>query len=340
MARLKMKEWKSQLMDQGQRSAMPIMTHPGIDMIGRRVIDAVTDGEVHFQAIKAMADHFPTVAATMIMDLTVEAEAFGCRINFAENEVPTVVERLVKDFESVEKLQVPSMNAGRTKEYLKAARLAADNIHHKPVFGGCIGPFSLAGRLFDMTEIMTAAFMEPEMIHVLLEKCTAFLMEYALALKKNGMNGLIMAEPAAGLLDESMCDTFSSFYIRQIVEAVQEDDFLFILHNCGNTGQVTQSMIRTGALGLHFGNRIDMVQTLRQVPPDILVFGNLDPVSVFKMASPDELKRAASRLMEETSEYDNFVLSSGCDTPPGVSMENILAFYEALHEYNKQLIGV
>jgi uroporphyrinogen decarboxylase len=340
MARLKMKVWKSRLMDQGQRSAMPIMTHPGIVMIGKKVMDAVTDGEVHFQAIKAMADHFPAVAATMIMDLTVEAEAFGCRINFAENEVPTVAERLVNDFESVEKLQVPSVNAGRTKEYVKAARLAAEHIHHKPVFGGCIGPFSLAGRLFDMTEIMTAAFMEPDTIHVLLDKCTAFLAAYAMELKKNGMNGLIMAEPAAGLLDESMCDTFSSVYIRRIVEAVQDDDFLFMLHNCGNTGQVTQSMIRTGAQGLHFGNRIDMVQTLGQVPGNILVFGNLDPVGAFKMASPDELKRMASGLMEATGDYKNFVLSSGCDTPPGVPVENIRAFYEAVHEYNKQLIGI
>lgn len=335
-----MKEWKLKVMEQGRRSAMPIMTHPGIDMIRKRVLDAVTDGEIHFQAIRAMADHFPTLAATMIMDLTVEAEAFGCRISFAEHEVPTVAERLVQDAKSVADLPVPSLNAGRTKEYIKAAQLAAENIHHKPVFGGCIGPFSLAGRLFDMTEIMTAAFIEPETIHALLEKCTVFLMDYAKELKKSGLNGLIMAEPAAGLLDESMCDMFSSGYIGRIVEAVQDDDFLFILHNCGNTGHVTRSMLRTGAQGLHFGNRIDMVSTLEQVPADILVFGNLDPVGAFKMASADDMNRMVCELLEVTVNYNNFVLSSGCDTPPGVPMENIYAFYNALHDYNKQLIDM
>ena len=30
------------------------MTHPGIEMIGREVYDAVTDGRVHYEAIKAV----------------------------------------------------------------------------------------------------------------------------------------------------------------------------------------------------------------------------------------------------------------------------------------------
>ena len=339
MAKFNMKAWKTQLMNQEQRSAMPIMTHPGISMIRKKVIDAVTDGEVHYQAIKALADHYPAAAATMIMDLTVEAEAFGCRINFTEEEVPTVAERLVSDHESVKKLEVPGTDRGRIKEYLKAARLAAENISQKPVFGGCIGPFSLAGRLYDMTEIMTAIFMEPDTIHELLEKCTSFLIAYSKELRKKGMNGLIMAEPAAGLLDESLCDIFSSAYIRRIVESVQDDHFLFILHNCGNTGQVTRSMIRTRAQGLHFGNRIDMVRSLREVPAGILVFGNLDPVGAFKMATPDEMSRMTCELLETTGDFKNFVISSGCDTPPGVTPENIRAFYSALRKYNHQLAG-
>jgi len=330
--------WKTNLINQEERSAMPIMTHPGIEMTGNRVIDAVTRGEIHFQAIEAMVSHFPTPAATMMMDLTVEAEAFGCGIRFADHEVPTVIKRAVHDQGSINSLPIPSLQSGRIGEYLKAGKLAAYNIHDRPVLGGCIGPFSLAGRLFDMTEIMTTAFLEPDSIEALLEKCTIFLRSYVLAMKDCGMNGIIMAEPAAGLLDESMCDRFSSVYIKRIVEAVQDDHFLFVLHNCGNTGHVTQSMIRTGAQGLHFGNKIDMVATLNEVPGNLLAFGNLDPVGVFKMASPDEVYAATADLLLASSGHRNFVLSSGCDTPPGVPPENISAFYTAVYEYNKQIL--
>jgi uroporphyrinogen decarboxylase len=55
-------------------------------------------------------------------------------------------------------------------QYLKTAQLAVDDVSDRPVFAGCIGPFSLAGRLYDMSEMMTALFLEPESIKRLLKK--------------------------------------------------------------------------------------------------------------------------------------------------------------------------
>jgi hypothetical protein len=72
-----MKKWIEQVMASEKRIALPIMTHPGIEYIGKTVREAVTDGEVHFAAIKALAERFPSAASTVIMDLTVEAEAFS-----------------------------------------------------------------------------------------------------------------------------------------------------------------------------------------------------------------------------------------------------------------------
>lgn len=331
---LNITEWVQKIKESKVRAAIPIMTHPGIEMIGKRVFDAVTNGTVHYQAIAALAAKYPASAATIIMDLTVESEAFGCKISFGDHEVPSVTERLVSDFDSVNNLRVPHINAGRIQEYLKASKLAAENIKDRPVFGGCIGPFSLAGRLFDMTEIMTAAIIDPETITLLLEKCTRFLLQYTLEMKKTGVNGIIIAEPAAGLLDETLCNEFSSKYVKQIVEKIQDDNFMVILHNCGNTGHLTQSMVNTGARGLHFGNRIDISQVLKEVPPSILVLGNLDPVGVFKMSDSKQIKDLTTELLKATEDYSNFVISSGCDTPPGVPKANVDAFFDAVNIYN------
>jgi uroporphyrinogen decarboxylase len=329
-----MKDWVYRINCPGHRAALPIMTHPGIEMISRKVLEAVTDGEIQYRAMQALADRYPGAASTMIMDLTVEAEAFGCRVSFPEHDVPAVMTPVAPDYLAVKQLEIPSLQSGRIPEYLKAARLAAQHIHDRPVLGGCIGPFSLAGRLFGLTEIMTASYLEPDTITLLIEKCTAFLMAYVLGMKKSGLNGIIMAEPAAGLLDEELCDQFSTAYIRHVVERVQDDHFLFILHNCGNTGQVTRSMVQTGARGLHLGNRIDIHQALREIPDTRLVLGNLDPVGAFKMATPEAMKQLTLNLLISTSGHPNFVLSSGCDTPPGVPEANIGAFFEAIQEFN------
>lgn len=337
---MNMHQWAQNLRESELRVAIPIMTHPGIEFTGKKVIDAVTSGQAQFEAIMAVNEHYPAAAATIIMDLTVEAEAFGCPILFADDEVPTVTGRIVSSAEDIANLTVPSLDKGRIGEYLKATRLAAGAIIDKPVLAGCIGPFSLAGRLYDMTEIMTAAFLEPESIHQLVGKATQFLISYIKEMKKTGARGIVIAEPAAGLLPSDLCQAFSSDFVKQIVDAVQDENFIVILHNCGNTGQVTAEMVNTGARGLHFGNKIDMVQVCREVPSDILVLGNLDPVNDFKMATADEMRARTTELLEKTSGFPNFIVSSGCDTPPHVPLANIEAFYEALKAFNGKLAKV
>lgn len=331
-----MKEWCREVMASPERIAIPIMTHPGIELCGKTVKQAVTNGEIHAEAIRKLNEAYPAAASTVIMDLTVEAECFGAEIVFTENEVPNVVGRLVQDHASISALQVPSIHSGRMPEYLKANKLAAEFITDKPVFGGCIGPFSLAGRLYDMSEMMMALYMEPDTIRLLLEKCTEFIISYLRAMKETGVNGVIIAEPAAGLVSNEDCSSFSSTYITRIVEELQDDYFMIVLHNCGNTGHCTAAMIETKAAGLHFGNKIDMVGVLQECPEDILVMGNIDPVGIFKMASPEKIKQETLSLLQKTSQWKNFILSSGCDVPPEVPMENITAFYEALNEYNHQ----
>lgn len=332
-----MKKWIQEVMASPKRIALPIMTHPGIEYIGKSVREAVTDGEVHFAAIKALAERYPSAACTVIMDLTVEAEAFGAKILIPEEEIPTVTDRLVSDAASVEALQIPSLDAGRVPEYLKANRLAAEQIKDRPVLAGCIGPFSLAGRLYDMSEIMVAIYIEPDVIMALLDKCTAFLIDYCKALKATGVAGVVMAEPAAGLLSNEDHQMYATPYIKQIVDAVQDDDFTVILHNCGNTGQCTGAMVESGAAAMHFGNLVDIPQALTEVPEDILVMGNLDPVGVLKQAAPEEVAAATSDLLEKTRGAKNFVISTGCDLPPAVPEANIKAFFGAVEAYNEKL---
>lgn len=334
--KIDMKKWREGLIAGNDVVAIPVMTHPGIELTGDTVRKAVSDGVAHSKAIVALADKYPTAAASVIMDLTVEAEAFGAEIAFSENAVPAVVGHMLNSADDIKALKVPSLRDGRVPQYLKANLLAARKITDRPVIAGCIGPFSLAGRLYDMSEIMVLIYQDPEAAHNLLAKCTEFILRYCKAIKETGVNGVLIAEPAAGLMSNDDCKRFSSDYVKHIVDNVQDDNFSVILHNCGNTGHCTQAMVATGAAGYHFGNKCDMAEVIRDVPPTALAMGNLDPVTVFKDASPEEMRKATAELLEKMKDHPNFVLSSGCDTPPYTPMANIDAFFDALHTYNSK----
>ena len=334
-----MKSWRQEILESSYRIAIPILTHPGIDMIGCSVREAVSDGKKHFLAIESLAKAYPAAACCTIMDLTLEAEAFGAHILFPEDDIPTVEGRLLEGTESIDSLVKPSAQAARLPQMIKACSLAAQNIKDRPVFGGVIGPYSLAGRLYDMTELMIGCMCGPDAMEILLQKCTDFLISYCKELKATGINGLMIAEPAAGLISADDCMRFSTKYIQQIVKAVQDDGFIFILHNCGTSGHCADAMVATGAMGLHFGNRADMEEMLKVSPKDVLVMGNIDPVSLFLQASPEQMYQETMALLESTALYPNFVLSSGCDVPPHIPQDNITAFYKALNDFNLRYNG-
>lgn len=329
-----MDEWLRSLPSTTTRKAMPIATFPGMELLNRPVTDIFFDGEVQVECMRALAERYPSVAALTAMDLSVEAEAFGSRVRLSDSEAPTVIGSIVANQEEVEALPVPPVGAGRTAEVLKAASLAADRIADRPVLGGLIGPFSLGGRLMDMTKFMVGTRREPETVSALLEKCTGFLVEYARAFKAAGANGIIVAEPAAGLISPAFCQKFSSEYVKRIVDAVQDEYFTVILHNCGNTEMLVNQMLYTGAKALHFGNVVDMGNILPQIPSHVLAFGNVDPVKVMKLGSVRDVKVRTLELLEQMSRYPNFVLSTGCETPPGVPIANLDAFFKTLDIFN------
>ena len=200
-----------------------------------------------------------------------------------------------------------------------------------------IGPFSLAGRLVDVNKAMVYCKKNPALLETVLKKVTEFLISYAKAYKSQDLHGVFIAEPLAGLLSPKLAEVFSEPYVRAIVEAVQDEDFIVLYHNCGDVAaKMTESIQRTGCAAYHFGNAVNMKQVLEQMSPDKLVMGNIDPASVFVGGNPDIMKEAVLELMKECGPYNNFVPSSGCDIPHSAKWENIDAFFEAVDNYYRR----
>ncbi len=109
---------------------------------------------------------------------------------------------------------MPPVGAARTGKYIEALRLACEMITDRPVFAGVIGPFSLAGRLMDVSEAMINCYTEPEMVHITMQKTAAFLTEYMKAYKAVGANGVVVAEPLTGLLSPDLAAEFSEPYMK------------------------------------------------------------------------------------------------------------------------------
>lgn len=326
-----MKEWR----DADHKKTMPILSFPIAQKMGLNVTELLADAYTQAKGMRMLADEVDMAAAVTYMDLSIETEAFGGLVTFADNEVPNVADPVVKNREDAENLKVPEVGDARTGIYIEGCRKAVELIPEKPVLAGCIGPFSLVGRLMDITEVILKCRREPETIHLLLEKATEFIIKYIKAYKETaGANGVCMAEPLAGLLPPKQLKTFSSEYCKRITDAVQDDNFIVIYHNCGSsTIKSVNEILYCGAAAYHFGNVIDMEKMMEQFPSDQIAMGNVDPAVEFCNGTPESIREATLDVMGKCCKYPNYIVSSGCDIPAHSPWENINAYFAAVEEF-------
>jgi len=329
-----MKRWAADMIAAPIKKAIPVLSFPSVQLMKIGVDELIASSEKQAEGMALVAARTDAAASVSMMDLSVEAEAFGSQIRFSKDEVPTVIGRIVSSQAEADALPVPDPKQGRTGLYIEAIRLALEKVTDRPVLAGVIGPFSLAGRLMDVSEAMISCYEDPDMVHATLRKATDFITQYILAYREIGAGGIVMAEPLAGILSPALCAEFSSPYVKEIVDAVQTDEFTFVYHNCGNNVIDLADSIRTiGAAAYHFGNATDMPRMVELMPSDALVMGNIDPAGEFKNGTPESIRQATLSLLKACSPYPNFVISSGCDIPPTSSWDNIDAFFAAVKEF-------
>lgn len=334
-AKMNMREWKESVIANPYKKGVPVLSYPSVQLTGATIKELVTSAEAQAHGMKTAAERMPALAALSMMDLSVEAEVFGAQVRFPDNDVPATMGEVVKTLEDAQNLRVPEVGEGRTQIFIDAIKLASEQITDRPVFAGIAGPFSLAGRLIGLSETLLACMKQPEMVKVVMEKCTEFIIKYALAYKEQtGANGFVMAEPLMGLLSPKMATKFVTPYCKQIIDAVQDEEFIVVFHNCGNyVVKMADDLVSLGAEGYHFGNVIKMEDIVPLMEADKLVMGNIDPAEQFCFGTPESMKAETKAVLEANCQYPNFVPSSGCDIGPNAKWECIDAFYEAIDEF-------
>lgn len=330
-----MKPIVKRLLEHKERT-MPILTFPATHLLNVSISELLSSSQLLAKAMVEIRNRCDIGASVAFMDLSVEAEAFGAEICFTDDEIPTVTKGIIDDISEAKNISVPKVGDGRTGRCVEYFSLAKKEIKDIPVFCGVIGPYSLAGRLFDMTQLMMECYDNADDVKILLSKICDFLVEYIMAFKNAGADGVIMAEPAAGLLSPDMAEEFSNVYINEIIDKVCDDNFVFCYHNCGNAvSRMTDELAGLNADIYHFGNAIKLSDVIAKLPSDRIVMGNVDPV-LLKDGTPDSVASVTEQIFKECSEYDNFMISTGCDVPANAKWENIDAYFETVKKHYVQ----
>ncbi|MGC8737159.1 MAG: uroporphyrinogen decarboxylase family protein [Candidatus Hydrogenedens sp.] len=309
----------------------PFVSFPGTVFTNSTVKENLNNGKLQATSIIALQKTCNFDVIFPMMDLTVEAEAMGACINWEIDELPAVTGKTVLDTNDVKNLPIPEVGEGnRLGVFVETCKELRKEFSDKWVWGYVLGPFSIAGRLMGMTEISIAIKLEPELVHQILEKVNTLIEKYASALLAMGIDGLVILEPASGMLDEYDANEFSNNYIKRTVNLIKDKGKIPILHNCGKVLHLVESLCATGIQALHVGSVTEPYDIYPRIPDDIVLMGNLNPTEIFLQGTPEKLKDATITLLKQMAGYNRFVISSGCDIPPGTPIENLKVFKEVV----------
>lgn len=268
------------------------------------------------------------------------AEAMGTELKYPEDNIPFVVNPVLKNWDDFAKLEPADPHKdGKLPIYLEALARIKDAIGNEvPVGSGVGGPFTTAGLVRGTENFLKDLRRNPEMVHRLLHLVTETTLRYMDAVMDMGCK-VSIGDPAASgsLLSVKQFQEFAKPYLTMLVDHVKERTGKGpSLHICGNSTPIWSDMADTGAPTLSLDNVIDLVEAKRVVGDRVCIMGNVKPIDTIMKGSPQQIEAEVKDCLRKA--YDSpkgYILAVGCQVPLGTSADNFKCFMNAARKYGR-----
>ncbi len=312
-------------------SGMGNIITPVLDKYGIVFSRAHRNPELMAKAAAGMYKEFGFECAVVPFDLGVEAEALGAKMNYYDEVegllYPTIKEKSVK---TIDDIRIPAdiENAGRIPVVTEAIRLIRKELGDEVAIGTYVlGPFTLAGQVKELDELLEESFLEPEKTNKMLEKLSEFIIKVAWIYKGAGADYFTLREMGA-TSDVLSPKSFKSLIKPHQIRIVSEMPRPCILHICGDTNSIVQDMADCGANAVSVDQKNCIAETRKKLGSESIILGNLDPIKVLHKGKPEDVKPAVT----ESFKGGASAVWPGCDIWPEVPKSNMEELIGALKE--------
>lgn len=278
-----------------------------------------------------------------VLDSQVPFMDLGMEVRFPEDDYGQILNPIAEDAEGIDKLaffdpsvasECPNFQKVFVEGLEETARILPEDLH---ICGLSWGPITTSGYIMGVENMVMGILMDPDLVKKLIGKTAPFVSALQTRMLEAGATVMWMADPTSSedLISPDMFSEFSAPYIGQIVKDVNNMDSSVhtFVHICGNTLKILDEMPRTGADCLSFDHAVDPAKAKETAGNRISIMGNIDPVQVMMMGTPEKITSACYEVIDAAGQDGGFILAPGCETPIATSDENVLAMGEAARTY-------
>lgn len=300
-------------------------------------IDAMVKG--HLDALD-MIGHDGVV---MLIDLSVEAHAFGCEVIFPEFDTahPNYDDPFIKgpaDYKKIKKIN--PRKTMRMKSVIElASGLAKEIGKTHAIVGFVYGSIGVLSMMRGPENFFMDLMEHPDEVLEAVQVMDDVLVEYALAQVEVGCHSVCYDNLYASqsILGKELWEKFEGNSVKKVCDAVRNAGALVSFHNCGNGIYFDMTEKWGNPVAISHAYVADDVDSWEEHKEKwgkkISTIGWVPPGPVAMLGTPEEIEEECKAEIEIFGKGGGFVLATGCEYGPNAPLRNAKRMVEAAKKY-------
>ena len=312
---------------------MPII-HTGLARAcGVKLGEFFTDSGCMADVIARGHQEFGFDGVQLSLGVTAEAEALGARVEQPPDGGPVLRQHLLAEGRTINDFDAASVSSGgRMPLFFDAVKQVVEAVGTTAyVLVTLRGPLLIASQLRGVKQILMDMIERPDETGRILDFAVDVGIHLGAWLRSTGAHGVLLGEATCSP-DFIPPDFYRTLVVkrhRRLVAGLKAAGWHAVgLHICGNTQSIIDDIVSTGVDFMDVDYQVPAADALALAKGRMVLRGNLDPSAVFRYGDTervDDQTRALTALVRGKP----WILSSGCDIPPGTPAENLTAFVAA-----------
>jgi MtaA/CmuA family methyltransferase len=309
---------------------MPITMMFAAGRIGVKYGEYARDHRVLVEAQLRTAEEFGFDYVSTISDPAREPADLGAAVEFYEDQPPALVEdrALLADKTVLAGLKAPDpLGGGRMHDRVNGVALLKERAGRDLIVEGWVeGPCAEAADLRGINTLMLDFYDDPAFVTDLFEFVVDMELRFAKVQIEAGADLIGVGDAAASLVGPKFYERFVWPYEKKLVDGIHALGALVRLHICGNTKRLLKGMGATGAdiVDLDYLSPLEMGR--REMGPDQVLLGNVEPVGVLRNGSPEAVHHAVAECHCQAGL--NYIAGAGCEVCRDTPEQNLRALCE------------
>ena len=284
-------------------------------------------------------------AAILFSDILIPCEAMGQGLEFQESRGP-ILDPVMRDKDTIDNLSVPDPE-DKTKFVMDTIRLLRRELAERvPLIGFSGAPFTTAtymiegGTSRNFMNTKRLIYETPMLYKSLMDKITATITEYLKAQISAGAQAVQIFDTWGGIFSPGDFREFALAYVIKIIDTLKKwiktenREHVPIIYFVGQTAGLLKEIRTSGADAFGVDWRINIDDAARGLGGDVVVQGNLDPLSMF--LPHDKIEERVKDILDRASSAHGHIFNLGHGVVPETPPENVIALVEMVHRLSRK----